>query len=220
MFTGLVTACGVLLCQTRHAAGMRLVFEADDDFADLVLGESIAVNGVCLTLLLSQNTTHLTFDVSPETLVATHLGQLKVGDKVNFERALRVSDRLGGHYVTGHVDTVAVVSKLIPAGNCVEVHLAGFSRDARRYLCPKGSVTVDGVSLTINAAKGDKITLMLIPHTLFNTTLSRLQVGQTVNIEFDYLARMVVHQLGTLDDSAISTILLLLKGPSVDKVPS
>ncbi|MCH9756496.1 MAG: riboflavin synthase [Gammaproteobacteria bacterium] len=200
MFTGLIESCGTLISQIPNASGMRLVFQAD--FDDLVVGESIAVNGVCLTLLPSK-AGHLAFDVSPETQALTNLGLLAVGDKVHFERSLRASDRLGGHYVNGHVDTTAEVLRILKQGDCVEMVIAGFEPHHIRYLCLKGSVTLDGVSLTINAVDDQSITVMLIPHTLSKTTLSSWTVGQRINVEFDYIARVLVHQLGSLSDSII-----------------
>jgi riboflavin synthase len=206
MFTGLVTSCGILLSQTTTKSGMRLVFEAAYD--NLILGESIAVNGVCLTLI-QDNTGHLSFDVSPETQKLTNLGLLRVGDTVHLERALRASDRLGGHYVHGHVDATATVSQITPEGDCLEMVISGFTPEEMRYLCLKGSVALDGVSLTINkinAGDVNSITVMLIPHTLAKTTLSTWIVGQSINIEFDYIARVLVHQLGSLRDSTILSL--------------
>ncbi|MDF1826876.1 MAG: riboflavin synthase [Legionellaceae bacterium] len=203
MFTGLVEQCGKVRSQEEHVGGIRLVLEAS--FENLVLGESIAVNGVCLTLLQAPEGL-LAFDVSPETLRATSLGSLGLGDGVHLERALRVSDRLGGHYVSGHVDMAAKISKITHQGEYTEVTIAGFDAKARRYLCPKGSVALDGVSLTINAVTDDAITVMLIPHTLSKTTLGTWVIGQRINVEFDYIARVLVHQLGSLTDSTIMTL--------------
>ncbi len=200
MFTGLVESCGVLKARTPNASGMRLVITSD--FEDLVIGESIAVNGVCLTVLESAPG-ELAFDISPETESLTSLGQLNIGDKVHLERALCMQDRLGGHYVTGHVDTTATVASIVAHGDCIEMEIAGFNASEMRYLCPKGSVTLDGVSLTINAVHDTSITVMLIPHTLKKTTLGTWKLGTAMNVEFDYIARVVVHQLGSLTDSTI-----------------
>jgi len=203
MFTGLVEQCGKVLSQEKHSTGTRLVLEAQ--FDELVIGESIAVNGVCLTLL-SAPVGQLAFDVSPESLRVTSLGALKLGDGVHLERALLASDRLGGHYVNGHVDMTAEIRTITPQGECLEMLIAGFKISDRRYLCPKGSVTLDGVSLTINTVTADTITVMLVPHTLSKTMLSTWVVGQRINVEFDYIARVLVHQLGSLSDSTIMTL--------------
>ncbi|MDF1677199.1 MAG: riboflavin synthase [Legionellaceae bacterium] len=211
MFTGLIEACGTLLSRVPNASGMRLVFETN--FDDLLEGESIAVNGVCLTWIPSE-TGLLAFDVSPETDALTNLGHLQVGDKVNLERSLRASDRIGGHYVSGHVDTTATLLRMQPQGDYIEMEIDGFTPEHMRYLCRKGSVALDGVSLTINAIGNSSITVMLIPHTLAKTTLSTWQAGQNINVEFDYIARVVVHQLGSLSDS---TILSLFARPNEGK---
>ncbi len=202
MFTGLVEQCGKVLNQETHAGGTRLILEAS--FKDLVIGESFAVNGVCLTLLPAP-IGQLAFDVSPETLRVTNLGAMKQGDGVHLERALLASDRLGGHYVNGHVDMVAEVRGIRSQGEYTEMIMAGFHASHRRYLCPKGSVTLDGVSLTINAIRDDTMTVMLVPHTLSKTMLATWVLGQRVNVEFDYVARVLVHQLGSLADSTIMT---------------
>jgi len=203
MFTGLVELCGKVLSQEKHASGTRLVLEAE--FENLLIGESIAINGVCLTLLPAP-VGQLAFDVSPETLRVTSLGVLKLGDGVHLERALLASDRLGGHYVNGHVDMAAEIRTITPQGEYTEMMVAGFDASHRRYLCPKGSVTLDGVSLTINVVTDDAITVMLVPHTLSKTMLATWVVGQRINVEFDYIARVLVHQLGSLADSTIMTL--------------
>jgi riboflavin synthase len=213
MFTGLVTSYGILRDKMPQVSGMRLVFDAD--FEDLVLGESIAVNGVCLTLVTDDRDA-LIFDISPETEALTNLGALAIGDKVHLERALRVNDRLGGHYVSGHVDTTANIASITPVGDCLRVVVSGFTKDEMRYLCVKGSVALDGVSLTINALNASSIEVMLIPHTLLKTNLSTWTVGSRVNVEFDYIARLLVHQLalGSFKDS---TILSLFERPDAGK---
>jgi len=203
MFTGLVEQCGKILKQEKHERGTRLILEAK--FDNLIVGESIAVNGVCLTLLPAPFG-QLAFDVSPETLRVTSLGGLKPNDGVHLERALRVSDRFGGHYVNGHVDMTAEIRTITPQGEYTEMIIAGFDASHRPYLCPKGSITLDGVSLTINSVIDDTITVMLVPHTLLKTMFSTSVVGQRINVEFDYVARVLVHQLGSLADSTIITL--------------
>lgn len=189
-----------MISNSNHDGAYRLVISST--FEQLQIGESIAVNGVCLTLLPSEDT-KLGFDVSPETLSRTTLGELRAGDEVNLERAMLASTRFGGHYVSGHVDAIAQIHSISHINEFVEVELSGFDANAILYLIPKGSITVEGVSLTINSVVNQSIKLMLVPHTLLNTTLNFLKPGQKVNIEFDYLTRIVAHQLqvaGKLND--------------------
>jgi riboflavin synthase len=200
MFTGIVEIMGTVVTNENKNLANRLIISST--FDQLNVGESIAVNGVCLTLLPDNNSGLLQFDVSPETLCRTTLGTLISGRSVNLERAMVATSRFGGHYVSGHVDATAQVHSIQPVGEYVQVELAGFTKEARLYLIPKGSITVEGVSLTINAVTDQWIQLMLVPHTLSQTTLSVLEVGQHVNIEFDYFTRIVAHQLqlfGKLD---------------------
>ena len=192
MFTGIIEKKGEVLSNLNHHGANRLIISAD--FDQIQAGESIAVNGVCLTIIPT-TTNQLNFDVSPESLQCTTLGNLAPGDAVNLERAMLASTRFGGHYVSGHVDAIAQIKDIKVFNEFVEVELHGFDAKAMLYLIPKGSITVEGVSLTINSVTHRGIKLMLVPHTLENTTLSILKPEQTVNIEFDYLTRIVAHQL-------------------------
>ena len=192
MFTGIIEIKGKVLNNASHDGANRLVIAAD--FEQVQLGESIAVNGVCLTVLPSE-ANQLSFDVSPETLQCTTLSSLTAGDAVNLERAMLASTRFGGHYVSGHVDMITQVQDIRHLNEYVEVDLGPFDTKASLYLIPKGSITVEGVSLTINSVAKDCVKLMLVPHTLANTTFDTLKKGQWVNIEFDYLTRIVAHQL-------------------------
>lgn len=192
MFTGLIETTGKVVANHKNDSANRLVITSH--FDNLQTGESIAINGVCLTLLPSKSG-ELHFDLSPETLRVTTLANLSTGDSVNLERAMFASTRFGGHYVSGHVDTKAQIKSILQIDECIEMELEGFNDQSMLYLIPKGSITVEGVSLTINAVDNQSIKLMLIPHTLLLTTLGLLRVGQNVNIEFDYLTRIVAHQL-------------------------
>ncbi|KTD18553.1 riboflavin synthase alpha chain [Legionella lansingensis] len=192
MFTGLIEEQGEIVANIAGEIANRLLIKSP--FTQLQTGESIAVNGVCLTLL-AEHDDHLIFDVSPETLALTNLGALNVGDHVNLERAMSASSRFGGHYVSGHVDTTAIVKSITPLNEYVEIVVGDFVVCAKMYLLPKGSITLDGISLTINAVTDDNIKLMLVPHTLAKTTFGQLHVGKPVNVEFDYLTRIVAHQL-------------------------
>lgn len=192
MFTGLIEQQAQVIANTAGAVANRLVIDAS--FDNLSVGESISVNGVCLTLLPT-DTKQLAFDVSPETLKVTNLGQLRAGDSVNLERAMLANNRFGGHYVSGHIDTTVLLEKKTIHGDYVEMVVSDFLPSAHYYLLPKGSITLDGVSLTINTVNEASITLMLVPHTLAHTTLGKMTSGQRLNVEFDYFTRIVAHQL-------------------------
>ncbi|MFO7178933.1 MAG: riboflavin synthase [Pseudomonadota bacterium] len=193
MFTGIVQARGSIRERTGSGDGHRLRIDAP--FAPLSLGESIAVNGVCLTV---ERVVPDGFeaDVSAETLRCTTLGGLAVGAAVNLERALAAGDRLGGHLVSGHVDGIARVLTTEPVGNALRATLRAPGALAP-YIAPKGSVALDGVSLTVNAVDGDTFGIMLIPHTLAVTTLGALVPGLELNLEVDLVARYVVRWLET-----------------------
>jgi riboflavin synthase len=205
MFTGLIDAVAevVDIQLDSNAAFLKLKLP----YQSLSLGESIAINGVCLTLLNAQPEAAC-FNISSETLSLTNLSHLQVGDVVNCERALEAHSRIGGHWVTGHVDTVAQVISLETLGEYVKLLIGRFTETQKLFLIKKGSVTVDGVSLTINELKDTGIELMLIPHTIKHTSFSKLTMGQLVNIEFDYMTRTIAHQLKMmLNDSHFKTFL-------------
>lgn len=192
MFTGLVEQKGVVVENIAHAGANRLLIRAS--FDDLKAGESIAVNGVCLTLLPDFSDI-LAFDVSPETLKLTNLGSLTAGDEVNLERAMLANARFGGHYVSGHVDTTVCLASITPMDNYVEMIIRDIAPCDTIYLLPKGSITLEGVSLTINGVSDGCVSLLLVPHTLAQTTLGQKCIGARLNVEFDYLAKLVAHQL-------------------------
>ena len=152
------------------------------------VGDSVAVNGACLTVVGVGAA--VLFQVGPETLAKTNLGELKVGDRVNLEAALRVGDPVGGHFVSGHIDTVGHVADRIPSGDWETVWFA-FPPDFSELVVEKGSVAVDGVSLTVVDAPPGRLSVMLIPHTVDHTTLGRKPVGAALNLEFDLLAKHV-----------------------------
>ncbi|MCI5211341.1 MAG: riboflavin synthase, partial [Candidatus Electrothrix sp. ATG2] len=169
--------------------GMIFCLEAGFDLTDPEEGESIAVNGACLTARDIKGRRFLV-DVSPESLTRTSLGQLEVGSKVNMERALRLADRLGGHLVSGHVDTLGRVEERKAAGDFT---LFTFSLDSglAKYIIEKGSITIDGVSLTVNSCSGSRFSVSIIPHTLAVTTLGNLRQGSRVNLEVDIIGKYV-----------------------------
>ena len=189
MFTGIVQAVGTVARIEARGGDLRLSLDASALDLELALGDSLCVCGVCLTVAAREEKTHA-FDVSAETLALTTLGALREGDGVNLEAALRLSDRLGGHLVSGHVDGVG--------------HVIAIALDARsqrwtlevpaplsRYIAAKGSVCVDGVSLTVNDIHGNRFGVNLIPHTVAATTFRGKRVGDAVNIEIDVIARHV-----------------------------
>lgn len=199
MFTGLVQVLGEVVDTTEEQSGRRLVvrwpgLDPDQD-GPVELGESIAVNGCCLTVV-EHTGDRFAFQAGPETLLKTNLGTLKSGSKVNLERALRLSDRLGGHIVQGHVDTTATLVELRADGPWAFLR---FELDPAwtRLMVPKGSIAVDGVSLTLVDVGDGWFTNMLIPHTLAVTTLGLRQPGHAVNIETDILAKHVQRLMET-----------------------
>lgn len=188
MFTGLVECTGLVTARSPRGPSQRLSLTAP--LEGLVLGESISVNGACLTVV-SHGPGRFEVDVSVETLGRTTLGRLDLGSKVNLERSLKLGDRLGGHLVSGHVDGVARVTSVKTLGEAREV-TCETSPDLAPYIAAKGSVTLDGVSLTVNGIQGCRFWLMLIPHTLSVTTLEQCVPGHELNLEVDLLARYVV----------------------------
>lgn len=190
MFTGIVQATGRIAALEPRGGDLRLVVEAADlGLDDVGLGDSICISGVCLTVVAREAAT-LAFDVSTETLACTSLGARVAGDAVNLEKALRLADRLGGHLVSGHVDGVGSVVAIAPDARA-QRWLFRAPPTLMRYIAPKGSIAVDGVSLTVNEVDGDTFGVALIPHTVAATTFGQRQVGDAVNLEIDTVARYV-----------------------------
>ena len=199
MFSGIIAALGHITELTPRRDGtptVRLTVEAGQlGLDDVALGDSIACNGVCLTVVDKQANAFYV-DVSPETLSCT-IGLAEPGP-INLEKALRLSDRLGGHLVSGHVDGVGEVLRFDPVGDNRLLEIRA-PHALAKYIARKGSITVNGVSLTTNTADGDCFTINLIPHTLEATTLGRLQAGSRVNLEIDLIARYVERMLNPTD---------------------
>lgn len=188
MFTGIIQSIGRIHHYEARGGDARMVIEGGGlDFSDVRMGDSIAVNGVCLTAVALTPST-FTVDVSAETLRCTE--GFAPGAEVNLEKAMRPIDRLGGHIVSGHVDGVGTVARFQPVG---ESHLLEIDAPANlaRYIAAKGSITVQGVSLTVNMVEGVRFSINLIPHTLAMTTLKHLKPGSRVNLEIDMVARYV-----------------------------
>ena len=192
MFTGIVEEVGhvrSLESQSQGAGVGRLAISATKVMDGLKVGDSIAVNGACLTVV-SRSDDGFSVELAPETLRRTNLGSLQVGQRVDLERSLAVSDRLGGHIVQGHVDATSKVSSTRPDGDCV---IMGFRAPKRlgRYIVEKGFVAVDGISLTVAKRGASYFTASVIPYTLENTVLKERHVGDAVNVEVDILAKYV-----------------------------
>jgi riboflavin synthase len=189
MFTGLVEVLGGVRDLVFDSVGCQLTVAAPEIAAELSLGESVAVNGACLTVVAHDAQT-CRFQLSPETLSRTNLGGLGIGDRVNLERSLRLSDRLGGHLVQGHIDGIGRVAERIPVGEWVTMWFS-CPTDLTVQMVSKGSVAVDGVSLTVVDVGTDRFSVALIPHTLAHTTLGFKGPGAAVNLETDLLAKYV-----------------------------
>jgi riboflavin synthase len=194
MFTGIVEEIGLIAEVTDRAATRRLVVRATIALEGGEIGASVAVSGACLTIV-ERGDAWLAFDVGPETLARTTLGRLQPGDRVNLERPLRLGAALGGHLVLGHVDGVATVEAVTRVESTARVRIALPGPELEPLLVPKGSVAVDGVSLTIASLAQGAFEMMLIPHTLEVTTLGALRVGQPVNVEADVIGKYVVRSL-------------------------
>jgi riboflavin synthase len=206
MFTGIVEEMGrVERIEERGGdgpgarAGRRFWFSAARVLEDAEIGSSIAVSGVCLTVVALEPG-RFCMDAVPETLDRTILGGLRIGDAVNLERPLTLEERLGGHLVQGHVDGVGEVLAVLPEGDGVRVTI-GIPEPLRRFVAEKGSLAVDGVSLTVARAEADRCEVALIPHTLEVTTSGRYAAGTRVNLEVDLLARYLAR---LLDESGIA----------------
>jgi riboflavin synthase alpha subunit len=189
VFTGIVRERGRIASVEGGTGGVRLVIEARGVADGAGVGDSVSVSGVCLTVTATRGGT-LAFDAVPETLRRSSLGDLEAGDGVNLEPALRAGEPLGGHYVQGHVDAVGCVRGLFPEGGGVRAWFDA-SADVLRYLVEKGSVAVDGVSLTVAELDERGFAVVLVPHTLAVTTLGERRPGDRVNLEVDVLAKYV-----------------------------
>lgn len=200
MFAGIVETLGDVAALVAKPPGLRLVVRSPLIASDARLGDSIAVNGCCLTVVHIDGET-ASFDVGPESLRRTNLGQLLVGSPVNLERSLRLGDRLGGHFVSGHVDAIGTLDARLDDRDWTTCWFQ-VPAPLTKQMASKGSVAVDGVSLTLVEVQYDRFSVALIPHTLSATTLGRLAVGDPVNIETDLLAKYVERQLEGQRDSA------------------
>ncbi|SDC57450.1 MULTISPECIES: riboflavin synthase [unclassified Candidatus Frackibacter] len=198
MFTGIVEELGEVNSIQRGSQSVVLEIKATEVLSDVQVGDSIATNGVCLTVT-SFSEDRFTVDVMPETMRKSSLGELKIGDIVNLERALRLQDRLGGHLVSGHIDSIGTIKKKEREDNAVLITIS-LPQELKRLLVPKGSIAIDGISLTIAELTDDAFTVSLIPHTAEVTTLGAKGVGDIVNLEADLIGKYVERMLNFKDD--------------------
>ena len=194
MFTGLIAELGTVERLAEGSTSCQLTVRAQKILPGVKIGDSIAVNGVCLTVVHLQGN-RFTADVMPETVRRTTLRQLQPGDRVNLEKALRPTDGLDGHIVQGHVEGVGTIREIAPEGNAL-VYRIETPKELLRYIVEKGSVAIDGISLTVTETDDTGFSVSLIPHTAKMTTLGYKSVGDSVNLETDILARYVEKMLG------------------------
>lgn len=201
MFTGIVEALGSVKTIKLNAQGARIVINcADLDMSDVKLGDSIATNGICLTVVDFDRNSY-SADVSKETLTRTGFANYSSGQKVNLEKAMLPTTRFGGHMVSGHVDGVGTVLSINNVGNSIEYWIE-IADELKQYVAEKGSITVDGTSLTINSIDNNRFRLTIVPHTTEQTIISTYKVGQQVNLEVDLIARYIERLLFCRDQQA------------------
>ncbi len=209
MFTGIIEGKGKVLRIERRGEARRLTVEFPSHLTEVQLGDSISINGVCLTIVEKGNQTSR-LDLSEETIRRTVLGELKEGDTVNLERALRLNDRLGGHFVTGHIDGIGVITEKKKERDFVNLRVR-VPENVSKYVVPKGSIAIDGISLTVNECRGKEILLTIIPYTLEKTTLMDKRAGDHVNLEADILGKYVEKLLNRRDGKSEGLDLSFLK---------
>lgn len=193
MFTGIIKETGTIKQITDKGQDIEFEVISSVLIKDVKTGDSIAINGICLTVK-SFNGDSFTFDVSSSTLAHTNLAELKTGDKVNLEDSLTPSDRLGGHFVSGHIDCTAKVIGIEKTGRAYEITF-DLPSEAAPFITERGSVAIDGISLTVTEVAGDSFKVVIIPHTFENTILGNKSTGSSVNIEVDMIARYIANYL-------------------------
>lgn len=189
MFTGIIEGLGNIVGIDKTGAGTHILVESKLAASDSKIGDSISIDGACLTVSDKKGNI-LVFDVSTETLRRTSLEKIEIGDRVNIERSLKAGSRLGGHFVTGHIDGVGKIISKRPQGEFTEIEIE-IDEALMKYLVEKGPIAVDGISLTINMVKLRVFSCCVIPHTLASTTLKKKDAGDYVNIEVDMLAKYI-----------------------------
>jgi len=193
MFTGIIENKGKVLRVESHGQGKRLTLELPENLTDVQPGDSININGACLTVVEKKGQT-IGLDLSTETLQKTVLGDLKEGHFVNLERALKLTDRLGGHIVTGHIDGMGVIVEKRKETDFIHLRIR-IPKAISRYVVQKGAIAIDGISLTVNECQEEEVQLALIPYTIEKTTLVEKRVGDRVNVEADILGKYVEKML-------------------------
>ncbi|GAD78374.1 riboflavin synthase [Vibrio ezurae] len=204
MFTGIVEAVGTLSAITNQGEDISITVDTGLlDMSDVQLGDSIATNGICLTVVRFDQRS-FTADLSVETLNKTGFSQYQVGDRVNLEKAMLPTTRFGGHIVSGHVDGMGTIVERIPVGRAVE-YWVELPSELERYVAQKGSITVDGISLTVNDLRKNGFKLTIVPHTSEQTIIDEFAVGRKVNLEVDVLARYMERLLGVGSEQSQNT---------------
>ncbi len=210
MFTGIIQSVGKIISITPGSVDTRLSVDVGHmAFDDVKMGESISINGACMTVVAFDENS-FSADVSRESLAMTTLGRLETGSAVNLERAMRLSDRLGGHLVSGHVDGVGQITQRVTEGRSIKFGIR-VPNELAKYIAHKGSVCIDGVSLTVNEVNNNEFSLQIIPHTLQETIFSDYSVGDDVNIEVDIIARYLERLLMSDDKPSGVTMDQLIK---------
>ena len=196
MFTGIIQSLGQIVVIHEDQGDKHFAIQTNfNNMSDVAIGDSIACNGVCLTVTSIESDT-ISVDVSLETLAKTQVGQWQIGTSINLEKSLCLKDKLGGHLVSGHVDAVAQCLSIEPSARSTVYHFK-IPKELDKYVVKKGSIAVNGVSLTVNSIKDSVFSVNLIPHTLAHTNLGQLKIGDEVNIEIDTIARYVEKMLQT-----------------------
>src|SRR4030042_1448443 len=209
MFTGIIEDKGKVIRVEHQGQGKKLTLELLINLTEVQLGDSINISGVCLTVVEKRRQT-IGLDLSSETLQKTVLGELKEGDQVNFERALKLTDRLGGHIVTGHIDGIGVITEKRKEGDFLHLKIQ-IPKLVSRYVVQKGSIAIDGISLTVNECEDEEIKMTLIPYTLKKTTLLDKKVGDRVNVEADIIGKYVEKMMSRGEEKSKGMDLSFLK---------